>query len=58
MSAWLESDDGEANARRDMQALKRIGQPDDIAGTAAFLAGPDSAWVTGQVIDTSGGAKL
>lgn len=40
------------------QALKRIGQPEDIAGVAGFLAGPDSAWVTGQVIDTSGGSKL
>lgn len=57
MSAWLESEEGGENARN-MQALKRIGQPDDIAGVAAFLAGPDSRWVTGQVIDASGGAKL
>jgi NAD(P)-dependent dehydrogenase (short-subunit alcohol dehydrogenase family) len=41
-----------------MQALKRIGQPEDIAGVAGFLAGPDSGWVTGQVIDVSGGSKL
>jgi NAD(P)-dependent dehydrogenase (short-subunit alcohol dehydrogenase family) len=41
-----------------LQALSRIGQPDDIAGVAGFLAGPDSAWVTGQVIDVSGGTKL
>lgn len=41
-----------------MQALKRVGQPDDIAGVAAFLAGPDSKWVTGQVIEASGGSRL
>jgi NAD(P)-dependent dehydrogenase (short-subunit alcohol dehydrogenase family) len=41
-----------------MQALKRVGQTDDIARVAGFLAGPDSGWVTGQVIDASGGAKL
>jgi NAD(P)-dependent dehydrogenase (short-subunit alcohol dehydrogenase family) len=41
-----------------MQALQRIGQPDDIAGVAAFLAGPDSKWVTGQIIEASGGSRL
>ena len=41
-----------------MQALKRIGQPDDIAGVVGFLAGPDSRWVTGQVIEASGGSRL
>jgi NAD(P)-dependent dehydrogenase (short-subunit alcohol dehydrogenase family) len=40
------------------QALKRIGQSDDIAKVAGFLAGPDSGWVTGQVIDASGGYRL
>lgn len=39
-------------------ALRRIGQPDDIAAIAAFLAGPDSAWITGQCIDASGGQRL
>jgi 3-oxoacyl-[acyl-carrier protein] reductase len=41
-----------------MQALKRIGEPDDIAGVVSFLAGPDSKWVTGQVIEASGGSRL
>jgi NAD(P)-dependent dehydrogenase (short-subunit alcohol dehydrogenase family) len=40
------------------QALKRIGQSEDIAKVAGFLAGPDSGWVTGQVIDASGGYRL
>jgi 3-oxoacyl-[acyl-carrier protein] reductase len=33
----------------------RLGQPADIAGVAVFLASPESAWVTGQRIEASGG---
>jgi 3-oxoacyl-[acyl-carrier protein] reductase len=33
----------------------RIGTPDDIAGVAAFLAGDDAAYITGQVISPNGG---
>ena len=36
--------------------LGRLGQPADIAGVVAFLAGPDSGWVTGQTIHADGGA--
>jgi NAD(P)-dependent dehydrogenase (short-subunit alcohol dehydrogenase family) len=36
--------------------LRRIGQPDDIAGTAVFLASPASAFITGQSIVVDGGA--
>jgi 3-oxoacyl-[acyl-carrier protein] reductase len=57
MSAWLGSDDGKATAHS-IQALQRVGQPDDIANTIAFLAGPDAAWVTGTIVNTSGGTKL
>jgi len=38
--------------------LGRIGQPGDIAAVAAFLASDDSGWVTGQVIQVAGGARL
>jgi len=38
--------------------LGRIGQPDDIATIAAFLASDDAYWVTGQAIRASGGARL
>ncbi len=37
--------------------LGRLGQPDDIAGVAVFLASDDSRWVTGESIITSGGFK-
>ena len=39
-----------------MIPLGRLGQPDDIAGLVAFLAGLDSGWVNGQVIRANGGA--
>ncbi|HEY0299613.1 MAG TPA: glucose 1-dehydrogenase [Arachidicoccus sp.] len=35
--------------------LKRIGQPEDIAKVAIFLASGDAAWVTGERITVSGG---
>jgi NAD(P)-dependent dehydrogenase (short-subunit alcohol dehydrogenase family) len=38
--------------------LRRLGHPDDIAGAVAFLAGDDSAWVTGQVIGINGGLAM
>jgi 3-oxoacyl-[acyl-carrier protein] reductase len=41
-----------------LSALGRIGQPEDIAGAAAFLASDDARWVTGQYLDATGGAQL
>jgi NAD(P)-dependent dehydrogenase (short-subunit alcohol dehydrogenase family) len=58
MAGALFATDESREMIKSLQALKRIGQPEDIAGVAGFLAGPDSAWVTGQVIDVSGGIKL
>lgn len=39
-------------------ALRRVGQPSDIASVVAFLASDDGGWVTGQRIDASGGQRL
>lgn len=38
-----------------MNPFGRLGTPEDIANVVAFLAGPDSAWVNGQVIRANGG---
>ena len=35
--------------------LNRLGEPEDIAGVVAYLAGPDAAWLTGQNIRANGG---
>ena len=37
--------------------LGRIGQPEDIAPVAVFLASADSGWVTGEIIAASGGYR-
>lgn len=37
--------------------LGRLGQPDDIAKVAVFLASDDAAWVNGEKIKVSGGAR-
>jgi 3-oxoacyl-[acyl-carrier protein] reductase len=36
-------------------SLERLGQPEDIANVVSFLAGPDGAWVNGQVLRANGG---
>jgi 2,3-dihydro-2,3-dihydroxybenzoate dehydrogenase len=36
--------------------LGRMAQPEDIAGTVAWLLSPDARGVTGQAIDQNGGA--
>jgi 3-oxoacyl-[acyl-carrier protein] reductase len=45
-------------AIRDMTALRRLGQPGDIAAVALFLASPAGGWLTGQVLEASGGMHL
>ena len=43
------------NLQSEKNPLKRIGQPKDIAQTAAFLLTPQSSWITGQIIHVDGG---
>ncbi|WP_030234375.1 SDR family oxidoreductase [Streptomyces sp. NRRL S-350] len=57
-AGWLR---GNAEAQKyaaSVAALGRVGQPEDIADIVAFLASDDARWVTGRVIDATGGAGL
>jgi NAD(P)-dependent dehydrogenase (short-subunit alcohol dehydrogenase family) len=38
--------------------LRRLGQPDDIAGAAVFLATTAGAWMTGQTLVIDGGTTV
>jgi NAD(P)-dependent dehydrogenase (short-subunit alcohol dehydrogenase family) len=42
----------------EMQALKRIGKPDDVADVITFLASDKARWITGANIPVDGGSKL
>ena len=41
-----------------MQALKRLGKPEDVADVVAFLASDAARWITGASIPVDGGSKL
>ncbi len=41
-----------------IQALKRLAQPEDIAGAIAFLAADAARWVSGDTLRVDGGSKL
>jgi NAD(P)-dependent dehydrogenase (short-subunit alcohol dehydrogenase family) len=38
--------------------LRRAGQPEEVAGVAFFLAGPDASYITGQVLTVDGGLTI
>jgi len=44
--------------RLETTPLRRIGEPEDIGGIAAFLASPAAAYITGQVIVADGGVTI
>jgi NAD(P)-dependent dehydrogenase (short-subunit alcohol dehydrogenase family) len=57
MSNLVKTDEGKSFVLG-MQALKRIGQPDDVGSVVAFLASQDARWITGDTIRVDGGSKL
>ena len=57
MSNFTKTEEGRAIVQG-MQALKRIGQPADVASVIAFLASDEARWITGDPIHVDGGSKL
>jgi 3-oxoacyl-[acyl-carrier protein] reductase len=45
-------------AMAEFHPLKRLGTPEDIADAAVFLASGDAAWITGTILDVTGGAVM
>ena len=57
-SSMLEPYLQDENARKMLESsfpLRRIGEPDDIAGSVAYLCSDDAKWVTGMVMTVDGG---
>lgn len=50
--------DEQKNAMLNQIAMKRYGEPEEIASVVSFLASEDSSYVTGQVIEISGGLSM
>jgi 3-oxoacyl-[acyl-carrier protein] reductase len=57
MSTFTKTDAGR-EVTLGMQALKRIGKPEDIADVVAFVASDGARWITGASIPVDGGSKL
>jgi 3-oxoacyl-[acyl-carrier protein] reductase len=51
---------GEAQRTKltDSIPLKRLGQPEDIAGAVAYLASDEAGWVTGATLHVNGGMAM
>ncbi|MFD8786275.1 SDR family oxidoreductase [Kitasatospora sp. NPDC059599] len=57
-AGWLRGNPAAQAHAASVAALGRVGQPEDVADVVAFLASDDARWVTGRVIDATGGAGL
>ena len=57
LSSFTKTEAGRETALA-MQALKRIGKPEDVADVVVFMASDASRWITGASIPVDGGSKL
>jgi len=57
MSKFARSEEGREYTLG-MQALQRIGKPDDVADVVTFVASDAARWITGETLEASGGSKL
>ena len=57
MSSFTKTDAGR-DFTLSIQALKRLGQPDDVGDVVAFLASNEARWINGATVKVDGGSKL
>jgi len=57
MSNFTKTEQGRATVIG-MQAMKRIGQPGDVASVVAFLVSDAARWITGDIVAVDGGSRL
>ncbi|MEM9704195.1 MAG: SDR family oxidoreductase [Planctomycetota bacterium] len=57
LTARVWQNDAAADASRDMHALHRLGEPNDVAAAVHFLLDPANSWITGQEIGVDGGLR-
>ena len=50
--------EAQQNAMVDLHPIRRLGTPEDVARAALYLASGDAEWVTGVILDVSGGAVM
>jgi len=57
MSSFAKTEEGRT-ATLQMQALKRLAEPEDVAEAVTFLASDQARWITGDTLQVDGGSKL
>jgi 3-oxoacyl-[acyl-carrier protein] reductase len=55
---WLRASDEARAGAESVSAFGRLGEPEDVAGVVAFAASDDARFVTGQLLDATGGSTL
>ena len=58
LSAPYLATEGYAEDTTAATALRRIGEPEDVADAIVALLSPQARWITGQVIEAGGGYRL
>ena len=58
MTELIMDNEGIVNDYLAQMPLNRLGTPEDVAASVRYLCGPESSWVTGQVISVDGGHHL
>lgn len=57
-ASWLRDNPQAWERSAALSTFGRVGTPEDVAGVVAFLASDDARWVSGRVVDVTGGSSL